>query len=287
MKTHAIGINKFSLQKFRVLYKMFFMNFLRKKKQKVSGHNAAPLCKMCFLLSCFLSLSSCFCIITDQPICFFIPPAGWDFADPKILAPRVKIAFIGKAKSVLAPSIILAEEDIKVGLPEYLKAVQTIYEKTRKTSCRHMGSIQTQAGLAHLMQIDTETKYGPLRKLQLIFIKDSKAYVLTTSALKKEFSVYSDAFHKTLLSFACTRDLYAPLSQGLQTDLELLENALIKKWSDLSKQGTGSEELFNKAEFQKLYWLPLQKKVLEDCQGQGAYWQMIVLKSIYKRLLAS
>lgn len=261
------------------------MNFLRGKKQKDPGYNTVLACKICFLLFCFLSLPSCFCITTDQPTCFFTPPAGWDFADPKILAPRVKIAFVGKTRSALAPSIILAEEDIKVGSSEYLKAVQIIYKKARKTSCRNMGSLQTQAGLAHLMQIDTETKYGPLRKLQLIFIKDNKAYVLTTSALKKDFSVHSDAFHKTLLSFACTCDLYAPLGQELQADLELLENALVNKWRGFPKQEIGSEDFFNTAEFQKSYWLPLQKKVLEDCKEQGAYWQMLVLKSIYKRLL--
>ncbi|HEV3269845.1 MAG TPA: hypothetical protein VGZ69_04265 [Candidatus Rhabdochlamydia sp.] len=238
--------------------------------------------KIClFLFSCLFS-PSCFCITTDQPSCFFTPPPGWDFADPKILAPRVKIAFVGKTKQALAPSIILAAEEIKVGLPEYLKAVQAIYERTRKTSWRSMGLIKTQAGPAHLLQIDTETKYGPLRKLQLIFIKENKAYILTTTALKKEFSSHLEAFQKTLSSFTCTCDLYASLPKELKTGLESLETALLKKWNTLEK--TSFEEMFNQTEFQEIYWLPLQKKVLEDCQKLGAYWQMIVLRSIRENL---
>ncbi|PWU15196.1 MAG: hypothetical protein C5B45_03125 [Chlamydiae bacterium] len=243
--------------------------------------------KICLLLFSFLFSSSCFCITTSQSSCFFTPPPNWDFADPKILAPRVKVAFIGKTKQALAPSVILAIEEIKVDLPEYLKAVQAIYEKTRKTSWRSMGLIKTQAGPAHLLQIDTETKYGPLRKLQLIFIKENKAYILTTTALKKEFSSHLEAFRKTLSSFTCTCDLYASLPKELKADLECLEASLLKKWNALLVKKTSFEELFNQTEFQKIYWLPLQKKVLEDCQKLGAYWQMIVLRSIREQLHAS
>lgn len=236
-----------------------------------------------FLFALLFS-ASCFCITTGQPSCFFTPPPNWDFADPKILAPRVKIAFVGKTKHALAPSIILAVEEIKVDLPEYLKAVQTIYEKTRKTSWRSMGLLKTQAGFAPLMQIDTETKYGPLRKLQLIFIQENKAYVLTTSALKEEFSSHAKAFQKTLSSFTCTCDLYAPLNQELKRNLEKLESSLLKKWNDLLQKKTSFEEMFNQPELQSLYWLPLQKKIIEDCQELGAYWQMIVLRSIREEL---
>jgi hypothetical protein len=264
------------------------MNFLRQEKKKTFKktfiYNVSLLLKMNFILFSFLFFSPCFCITTNQPVCFFTPPPDWDFANPKILAPRVKIAFVGKTKQALAPSVILAVESTKAALPEYLKAVENIYEKTRKTSWRHMGLINTYSGPAHLMQIDSETKYGPLRKLQLIFVKDGKAYVLTTSALKKEFPTYLAAFQKTLLSFTCTCDLYAPLSLELQTHLERLENALMKKWSSLSKKEKSFEEVFNQVEFQENYWLPLQKKILEDSQGLGAYWQTVVLESIYNRL---
>lgn len=243
--------------------------------------------KICLFLFSFLFFSSCFCITTGQPSCFFTPPPDWDFADPKILAPRVKIAFVGKTKQALPPSVILAVEEIKVSLPEYLKAVQTIYEKTRKTSWHSMGLIKTQAGPAHLLQIDTETKYGPLRKLQLIFIKENKAYILTTTALKKEFSTHLKAFQKTLSSFTCTCDLYASLPKELKTDLESLEATLLKKWNALPVQKNSFEEMFNQTEFQEIYWLPLQKKVIEDYQKLGAYWQMMVLRSIREQLHAS
>ena len=243
--------------------------------------------KICLLLFSFLLSPSCFCVTTDQPSCFFTPPPNWDFADPKILAPRVKIAFVGKTKQALAPSVILAVEDIKVGLPEYLKAVQAIYEKTRKTSWRSMGLIQTQAGPAHLLQIDTETKYGPLRKFQLIFIQDDKAYILTTTALKKEFSSHLASFQRTLSSFTCTCDLYTSLPRELKANLERLETALLEKWNALLVKKSSFEEMFNQTEFQEGYWLPLQKKVLEDGQTLGAYWQMLVLRSIREQLRAN
>lgn len=242
--------------------------------------------KICLFLFSFCFFSSSFSITTSQPSCFFTPPPNWDFADPKILAPRVKIAFIGKTKQALAPSVILAVEEIKVGLSEYLKAVEAIYEKTRKTSWRNMGLIKTQAGPAYLLQIDTETKYGPIRKWQLIFIRENKAYILTTTALKKEFSSQLKTFQKTLRSFTCTYDLYASLPKELKVDLERLETALLEKWSALLIKKTGFEEMFNQTEFQELYWLPLQRKVLEECQALGAYWQMIVLKSIREQLHA-
>lgn len=244
-----------------------------------------PLHKKYLFLVALLFSTSCFCITTNEPSCFFIPPPDWDFADPKILASRVKVAFVGKTKQALAPSVILAVEEVKVDLPEYVKAVEAIYERTRKTSWRSMGFIKTQAGPAHLMQIDTETKYGPLRKLQLIFIKENKAYVLTTTALKKEFSTHSAAFYKVLSSFSCTHDLYASIPQEVKTDLEKLETALLTKWNAL--QQTSFEEMFSQIDFQKSYWLPLQKKVLKDCQELGAYWQMMVLRSFREKLCAN
>ena len=97
--------------------------------------------KICLFLFSFLFFSSCFCITTGQPSCFFTPPPDWDFADPKILAPRVKIAFVGKTKQALPPSVILAVEEIKVSLPEYLKILKTIYKKNRKIRCHSIGFI--------------------------------------------------------------------------------------------------------------------------------------------------
>ncbi|MDR2539111.1 MAG: hypothetical protein LBC45_00560 [Chlamydiales bacterium] len=248
--------------------------------------------KISLFLCSFLFSLSCFCITTGQPSCFFTPPPNWDFADPKIWAPRVKVAFISKTKQkTLAPSVILAVEETKADLPKYLQAVQAIYEKKRKT--RWCNVDLAKAGLAHLsnsahlLQIDMKTQYGSVRKLQLIFIKENKAYILTTTALKKEFSNYLEAFQKTLSSFTYTCDLYTPLSKELKTDLEQLETALFEKWKALLVKKTGFEEMFNQTEFQELYWLPLQKKVLEDCQTLGAYWQMIVLRSIREQIRAN
>jgi len=247
--------------------------------------------KICLFLFSFLFSFSCFCITTDQPSCFFTPPPNWVFLSPEKWAPRVEVAFIPKAKQGLAPSIVLAVEEIKVGLAEYLKVVRAIYKRTRKTSCYSVDlaeeGLAHLLGSAHLLRIDMETKYGPLCKLQLIFIKENKAYVLSATALKKEFSVYLKAFRETLKSFTCTCDLYASLPKDLKADLETLETAILKKWNTLLVQKTNFEELFNQTEFQELYWLPLQKKVLEDCQTLGAHWQMIVLRSIREQLHTS
>jgi hypothetical protein len=129
----------------------------------------------------------------------FTPPAGWKIADPKALSPYVKIMVVGKGEKEFPPSINLAIDPFKGSLKEYLKIVKR-YNDSQKAEWKDLGTIMTGAGEASLSQVDTKTKWGVEREMQLIFIRDGSAYILTAAALKDEFANHYNEFFAALKS---------------------------------------------------------------------------------------
>src|SRR5262249_14657035 len=81
---------------------------------------------------------------TTSPLeCFFLPPKGWEIADPKMLSPRVKISFVKNTGKEFRPSINLAVEPTQASPSEYLKAVRAIHEQDRTNHWRALGKVRT------------------------------------------------------------------------------------------------------------------------------------------------
>lgn len=129
----------------------------------------------------------------------FQPPEGWLQADPKSLPSHVKAMVVGKGVNEYPPSINLAYDEFAGTLKEYLKLVEGV-NKRLGAQAQDLGSIQTLAGEARLLQVDSKSVWGTERQMQVIIVKNGKAFILTASALKSEFSEFYPQFFASLKS---------------------------------------------------------------------------------------
>lgn len=239
------------------------------------------------LLPHFINLSD---ETPENLLCFFIPPEGWEIADPKTLAPQVKIAFLKASKKGLCPSINLAIEETPATLSEYLKAVKTIHEQNRNNQWRTLGKVHTPAGLAQLTEIDSTSEFGPIRILQLILIQEGHAYILTAAALKTEMPDYYKDFQRAFRSLTLTSDLCSSIPQlerreSLKEKQRLLLQEAEQALSLVQAQAEG-EALFADSSFQTKHWLPFQTTILENFADMGPFWQILFLKTTQEKLLS-
>lgn len=123
--------------------------------------------------------------------------------DPKVLLPEVKVMARGKAKSdaSLPPSINLAMEETQMTMPEYLEEVRAMYAHDRNKRWASIGTLTSKAGVMALTQLDQNTKWGDVRMLQAILIKDAVAYVITATAQVSEFTGFSKEFLSCMQAF--------------------------------------------------------------------------------------
>lgn len=156
---------------------------------------------MRFLLLLLASFS-----LIAQETCFFIPPKGWEIANPEMLSPRVHICFLGKA-SQGSPSINLATERVNVTLDAYVEAVRKIHAGDPNSRWRDLGKYKTLMGEGRLTELETPSDAGISRMVQLIVIKDEIAYILTASAPKENFSKFYKTFDQTLRTLQASTNL--------------------------------------------------------------------------------
>lgn len=129
----------------------------------------------------------------------FTPPTGWKMADPKILSKYVKLMVVSEGCGDFPPSINLAYDPFKGNIKDYLKMVKS-YNESQNAEWKDLGTLRTQAGDASLSQVDTKTKWGTERQMQVILLKDDTAWILTCSALKNDFSKYYKDFFEAMKS---------------------------------------------------------------------------------------
>lgn|GEM_PF-3293517 len=129
----------------------------------------------------------------------FTPPPGWRFAETAKLSKAVKVMVVGQAKTEFAPSISLVVEPFEGTLKDYLKIVKRINDSDG-TLWKDLGTVQTEAGEASLSQAETKTKWGELRIMHVILLREGNIYILTATAKKEEFPAYYEALFKSLKS---------------------------------------------------------------------------------------
>lgn len=187
-------------------------------------------------------------------VCIFTPPKGWNFADPSKLSAFIKVGFVGKGNSSFKPSLNMAEEDINIDEQEYLKAVKELHAADKTVKWQLLGKIQTKGGEANLAEIDSKTTSGEVKMLQLILVKEKKAYILTGAALKEEFaSCYKD-FLATFKSVQTGNNLSSFIAGNLKQ--QKLETKLKEKQT----------------------WEQLQKFIESEFKEMSPYWQLLVIK---------
>ncbi len=230
-----------------------------------------------------------FCLVVIQgyaDYCYFIPPPDWSLADPTKLSPRVKIGFLGKSSKGLLPSVNLATEEVDVSLKVYLDAVKKIHEADPNTRWRDLGSFKTSFGEGRLTEVETKIAYGIARRMQLIVIKDSTAYIMTLGALKEEFPKHYKTFETVLGSLRLTDDLTSAItSPQKKAQLTQLIQQVRDDFLNNSENSRTFQEIFQLPSFQKNSWEPFQKKIVTDFAEMGAYWQILMLQDMQKQLL--
>jgi hypothetical protein len=213
--------------------------------------------------------------------CYFIPPRGWDIADPSKLSPRVRVCFIGKGSNNLLPSVNLATEEVDISLKAYIDIVKRDCESDPNCSWRDLGKYNTPLGEGRLTEREVKTYWGISRQIQLIVIKDQRAYILTAGALKEEFSRHYQDFEAVLKSLTITTDLAAAtekkeqlstLIRNLHTDFKAITAASI-------------QEAFDSPNFQNQSWNPFQQNIINNFTELGPYWQILLLRDQQNKLI--
>jgi hypothetical protein len=223
---------------------------------------------------------------TSASQCFFIPPENWEIADPKSLSPKVKISFLKNSGKGFCPSINLAIEDTDVSLNDYLKAVKIIHEQDRNNHWRSLGKVRTAAGIAQLTEIDATTEWGPVRILQLILVKDRRAYVLTAAALKEEISHYYKEIQSAFRSLTLSNDLFENIPQLERREiLKQKQTELLTAAKVYIQASAPGEKIFKDQDFQEKHWIPFEKTVLNNFKDMGAFWQILILRNVYENLI--
>lgn len=124
----------------------------------------------------------------------FTPPPGWRFADVSNQLNKVRTMVVGTGKREVQPSMNLMVDSYPGTKKEFLKFAKALCE-TKGEHWKDLGTIQTEAGNASLLQVQSKTEWGDLQMLQVVLLKEGKVYILTAAALKEEFpQFYSDFF---------------------------------------------------------------------------------------------
>jgi hypothetical protein len=72
---------------------------------------------------------------SETPFCYFLPPNGWEIAEPRTLGPQVKMAFVKKIKKEgFSPSLNLAIEEVDGILMNISTMLKVSTNRTEKTS---------------------------------------------------------------------------------------------------------------------------------------------------------
>lgn len=209
-------------------------------------------------------------------ICTFLPPAGWEIAQPKNLSQHVQVGFLGKGSGDFRPSINIAFEEVDVSLKEYVKAVRKIQTSQPNTQWRDLGKFPMKAGTGRLTEITTTTPWGEIKMLQALFVKNGKAYILTGAVLKQDLPKFQTDLLNSFRSLTLVPHLFATLPENPQAA------ELRKLFASLGS--ISSEEDPERA--QKQQWDSLQKAV-QGVGEMGPYWDYLVLKEGHAKIYSS
>lgn len=230
----------------------------------------------------------------EEEIVLFTPPTGWMLADPNALPGRVRTMVVGKGASSFPPSINLSTEPYKGTLKQYLKIVKNM-NVAQGHEWKDLGTIQTQAGVASLSQVDTKSQWGVVRLMHVILVKNGNVYILTASALKDEFSVYYKDFFASMRSLRIFKDPYEMITDTqLRTQLRTATDKIKTQWQTLLVQKQKEnpemspenvkEAVFDSDDFQKTIWNPFKEMLKDKYKQFGEEWQSLFLQKLEDQL---
>lgn len=234
----------------------------------------------------------------QESIAVFTPPPGWQLADQNsiTLPKHVKVMAIGKSASAFPPSINLSSEPYQGTLKQYLEIVKRMNDE-KGYDWKDLGIIRTKAGSASLSQVDNKSKWGDIRLMHAIILKNKTIYILTGSALKSEFSQFYKEFFNAMRSFRIATDLYDIIPDNQQkSDLknavkkmdEQLNELIGQKQQDNTQAGLKEalEQAFDSSGFQTNVWKPFQEMLSKKYSELGPEWISLMQKQVREELIS-
>jgi hypothetical protein len=231
---------------------------------------------------------TCHFLISKEPFYYFIPPERWDVVDPSKLRPMIKIAFVEHSMKPFKPSLNLGIQKTSTSLAEYLQEAKKQHLLNRNKKWNELGYVNTQAGQAHLSQIDEKMQVGDIRSMQCILVKEGYAYVITAVSLREDFSNYHNEFLKAFESFTICDDMLSSIhSEVLKATYHAKVEKLLKEWSIFlaSNKPKPLEDSFTDKRFQRGFWRDFEKFLSKSFKDQGLVWQVMASKEVRKLLL--
>ena len=169
--------------------------------------------------------------------CLFNPPENWEMADPKTPSQQAICGFVDQSHCGFCPSIHLTYEITSCDIEQYLE-IASKNAKSKRHRWRRMGTLQTQSGAAHLIEIELNHTLGKVSLLQAILPKEGEMHILTAGALKKELARCAPLFREAFQSMKVTGDLVSLAKnpkemlhywQKREEDLESFQKAVLKE----------------------------------------------------------
>lgn len=203
-----------------------------------------------------------------EPVALFNPPRTWQSAQPKKPSDFVQIAFVSKESFSFRPSINIAMEEIDVSLKEYVKAVKEIHSRESGTKWRDLGKFSMKGGVGRLTEMTSQTPFGETKILQAILVREKRAYLLTASALKKDFPSLQKEILSSLQSLALYENLFAAIPD-LAKQMRLADF-----FASLGSRDPGENRVIAKQKQLKR----LLTEILEGYPEMGGHWEFLALK---------
>lgn len=130
----------------------------------------------------------------------FTPPQNWKMVDPNVLPKHVLAMIVGTGQSDFPPNMNLGYEKYDGSVKEFIRKVVKSELENAHAEWKDLGTVQTNAGVAQLIQVDSKTKWGDERQMQAFIKHDDTVYILTASALRTEFPTFYKEFFNSIRS---------------------------------------------------------------------------------------
>ncbi len=226
--------------------------------------------KKLFFIICIIFLFQKIYALNVKTV-FFIPPNKWELVNPKLYPPFIEVSFVKKEISTCRPTLNLAIQKTSLTLDEYTNEAKKIHIKERTATYRILDKIHLSQGPAYICQINKTTNSTDFEILQMIFVKDDYAYVLTAACRKEEMLKNYQTFMNVFTSFKIIDDLFSLVSDTQKKDELIIQ---FNKISHSLKTSNEKENKKNIASFEKY----LDKKFA----NLGKYFQILLIKKIYQ-----
>jgi hypothetical protein len=221
----------------------------------------------------FLILIIFFQNLFADKIAYFYCPSNWQIVNPKMYNDLIKISFVKKQKSFFRPSINLALEKTDLTLDEYTQAAKQNYMLDEKTTFTLLDEVTLKQGKANICKIDKNSSSIDFDLLQMIFIKDNIAYVMTAASKKNEMVEFYKTYMQSFLSFELIDDIYSLIEdKKKKEELVIYVNNFISQ-SKLLKEKQKQKKLQSFENY-------LDKKF----ENLGKYFTVLLLQTVYKNL---